>query len=163
MIRRAVVLLATVSVSLGAQRYASSVVAPVVRDSACTYSACALGLAPVWNALDVTRGATGEHLASLGFFLPGNVAAAFAGSDSAQGYAGRAVRVRRVAAVLTDGGAVLIGAAVLHGLSSGHFSAADRVAAGAGTAAFAASVPLQFSADALLSRAVWWYNARFIR
>ena len=92
----------------------------------CSYETCALGIAPAWNGLDVVLGATGARVASLGFFLPRDIAPTFAGSDSAMRYAVRAVSVRRVAAV-------------------------------------AISVPLQFSADGLLSRAVWWHNARYAR
>jgi hypothetical protein len=39
----------------------------------------------------------------------------------------------------------------------------DRVIGAIGAGAFAVSLPLQFSADGLLSRAVWWHNGRFAR
>src|SRR4051812_41414824 len=67
----------------------------------CVYRRCALGIAPIWSGLAVVRGAERSQVANLHFFWPGRIDAAFIG-DSALSYASRAVRTRRVAAVLTD-------------------------------------------------------------
>jgi hypothetical protein len=128
----------------------------------CTYQRCALGIAPTWNALDVVTGETGDRVASLGFFLPRSLAATFAGDDSASFYAARAFVVRRNAAVFTDAGIAMLGYAALRHMSGG-LNTRDRVIGAIGAGAFAVSVPLQFSADGLLSRAVWWHNGRFAR
>jgi hypothetical protein len=129
---------------------------------ACTYAHCALSIAPAWNALDVVNGATGVRVASLGFFWPRRVDASFAGNDSATFYASRAFQVRRTAAVFTDVGAVLLGYAAVRQLRGG-LHGNDRVIGAIGAGAFAVGVPLQFSADGLLSRAVWWHNGRYAR
>lgn len=126
----------------------------------CSYRRCALGIAPTWNALEVVNGATGSSVASLGFFLPHSIAATFAGNDSAAFYAARAFSVRRSAAALTDVGVVLLGYAAVQQMRGG-LSRRDRIIGGIGAAVFAISIPLQFSADGLLSRAVWWHNGRF--
>lgn len=128
----------------------------------CTYAACALGIAPVWHGLDVVRGTGGAREASLGFFWPRSVHATFAGSDSAVAYADRALSVRRSAAILTDAGAIAIAYTVARQLSGG-LGRRDAIIGAAGAGAFVVSVPLQFSADHLLSRAVWWHNERFAR
>jgi hypothetical protein len=128
----------------------------------CTYERCALGITPSWNALDVVNGATGDQVASLGFFLPHTLEATFAGNDSASFYAARAFAVRRNAAVLTDAGILMLGYAASRQMSGG-LNTRDRVIGAIGAGAFAVSVPLQFSADGLLSRAVWWHNGRFAR
>ena len=131
------------------------------QDSACTYARCALAIAPVWNGLDVVRGTDARRVAGLGFFWTGDIAHAVAGNDSAVVYAVRAVRVRRMAAVFTDVGAMALGYAVARRLHNGSFSGADRGVFIAGGAAFGVSVPLQFTADGLLSRSLWWFNGAF--
>ena len=132
-------------------------------DSACPYVRCALGIAPAWSGLDVVRGADGARVARLGFFWPRSLGAAFAGADSASHYAARAVRVRRVGAALTDAGALLLAYTAARAASEGRLRRGDAAIAAGGAGALAVSVPLQFRADGLLSRAVWWYNARFAR
>jgi len=126
----------------------------------CTYLNCALSIAPAWNGLDVVDGATGRRVSGLGFFWPHRVDASFAGSDSAIAYATRAFRVRRTAAVFTDVGALLLGYAAVRQMQGG-LHGSDRVIGAVGAGAFVVGVPLQFSADGLLSRAVWWHNARY--
>ena len=126
----------------------------------CTYLHCALAIAPAWNGLDVVDGSAGRRVSSLGFFWPRSIAATFAGSDSATVYGERAYRVRRTAAVFTDVGMLLLGYAAARQVTGG-LHGADRVIGAAGAGAFAIGVPLQFSADGLLSRAVWWHNARY--
>jgi len=128
--------------------------------AACTYLRCGLGIAPAWNGLDVVDGATGRRVTGLGFFWPHGVDASFAGSDSAISYATKAFRVRRTAAAFTDVGVVLLGYAVVRQVSVG-LHGTDRVVGALGAGAFAIGVPLQFSADGLLSKAVWWHNARY--
>jgi hypothetical protein len=127
----------------------------------CSYAQCALGIVPAWNGLLVTQGASHTRLANLGFFWTGSLDHVFAPNDSALAYGRRAVRVRRTAALLTDVGALALGYAAVRGLSNGRLNGGDRAVAIVGGATFAVSVPLQFSADGLLSRAVWWRNSRF--
>lgn len=121
-----------------------------------TYQRDALGIAPVWNGLAVVRGAERTRVANLNFFWPRRIDDAFLG-DSARFYGARAFRTRRVAAVLTDVGALLLAAAVARRASD---EAVERRSAIAGAGAFALSVPLHFAADDWLARAVWWHNAR---
>lgn len=138
------------------------------RDTACTYGRCALTIVPAWNGLAVARGVNGDRVALLHFFLPRDVSRDIAGPDSAmvgaerareEGY--HAVQLRRTAAALTDGGALLLAVAGIRAIRAGHARPQDAALAGLGGAAFAVSVPLQFAADGALSRAIWWYNRRF--
>lgn len=133
----------------------------------CTYERCALRIAPRWDGLAAVRGA-GEEVTNLRFLLPLTIVPAFAesresapGSDSAIVYAFRALGRRRTAAALTDAGLVLIGTAVVRAAVRGEAGRADAIIGGLGAGAFALSVPLQFSADDLLGKAVWWYNRRY--
>lgn len=155
--------LTLVSMALPAQSPSS-----VTRDTACSYERCALDIVPAWNGLAVVRGVEGSQVALLHFFVPRDVSLAVAGRDSTAIGAGharsesyRAFQLRRSAAAFTDGGALLIAAAGISALRAGHMRRQDAVLAGAGGAALAISVPLQFAADGALSRAVWWYNRRF--
>lgn len=132
-------------------------------DSACSYQRCALSIAPRWNGLALVRGVAGVPVANLAFFWTGSLDQALAGNDSAMRYGARAVRVRRVAAVLTDGGGLLLGYAIARRLSVGSFTRDAQVAAAVGAAGLGVSVPLHFAADGHLSRAVWWHNLRFAR
>ena len=149
-----------VAAPLTAQEAVAPLASTVPRATTCTYLHCALGIAPAWNALDVVDGATGRRVASLGFFWPHRIDASFAGSDSAIAYAAKAFRVRRAAAVFTDVGALLLGYAAVRQVNGG-LHGSDRIVGALGAGAFAVSVPLQFSADGLLSKAVWWHNARY--
>ena len=124
----------------------------------CPYVRCALGIAPAWNGLAVVRGAGGERVATLGFFRAGALPV-FAAHDSARYYAARAVRVRRIASVLTDVGALALVGGTVRAIGAGGLDRSGRVAMATGAAAFAVSVPLQFAADGHLARAVWWFNA----
>ena len=65
----------------------------------------------------------------------------------------------QAAAGLTDACVLMMGLGLLRSLHAGTAGTADRVLMGTGAGMFAVSVPLQFSADALLSRAVWWHNS----
>jgi hypothetical protein len=145
---------------LTAQELSAPLTSVVPRVAACTYLHCAFGIAPAWNGLDVVDGATGRPVASLGFFWPHRIDSSFAGSDSATSYATKAFRMRRTAAALTDAGVLLLGYTAVRQLSGG-LHGTDRVVGALGAGAFAIGVPLQFSADGLLSRAVWWHNARY--
>lgn len=128
----------------------------------CSYERCAVGIAPLWNGLAVVRGPERAPVANLHFFWPHEVESAFSG-DSARWYAGRALSVRRRAAALTDAGGALLAIAAVRGALAGRLDAAGRGMALGGAGFFAAGIPLQFSADGLLSRAVWWHNAAFGR
>ena len=128
---------------------------------ACSYAQCALGIVPAWNGLRVTQGASHTPVANLGFFWTGSLDRVFSPNDSALAYGRRAVRVRRTAAVFTDVGAIALGYAVIRGVTRGRLDGGDRTVAIIGGATFAVSVPLQFHADGLLSKAVWWRNTRY--
>ena len=123
------------------------------------YRRDALGIAPVWNGLAVVRGSERTRVANLNFFWPRRIDDAFLG-DSARFYGSRAFRTRRVAAVLTDAGAVLLAAAVVR---RGSGDAVTRGLAIAGAGAFVLSVPLHFAADDWLARALWWHNEGLAR
>ena len=132
-------------------------------ESNCTYEACALGIAPVWNGLAITKGERQEAVATLGFFYPTDVASVFAGNDAAIDVANDAVRTRTIAAALTDAGIVLVGTGIARGIFQRHFDGLSQALAFSGAASLAVSVPFQFSADGLLSRAVWLYNRKYAR
>jgi hypothetical protein len=125
----------------------------------CTYRRCALAVVPAWNGLDLVRGENEEHVARLGFFWARDISPLFAGDPRSHEYARRAVRVRRVAVIFTDAGAVLL-VAGLAGLAGDHHDDNARVIAVAGVVSFGIGVPIQFAADGHLGRAVWWHNAR---
>ena len=129
----------------------------------CTYESCALGIAPVWNGLAITKGERQETVATLGFFYPTDVASVFAGNDAAIDAANDAVRTRTIAAALTDAGIVLVGTGIARGIFQRHFDGLSQALAFSGAASLAVSVPFQFSADGLLSRAVWLYNRKYAR
>ena len=154
-------LLAGASVA-SAQSGDSAAVSRPQADSGCSYLHCALSIEPKLIGLDVVNGATGARVAHLGFFWPGDLGATFAANDSASVFAARAVRVRRTAAAFTDVGALLLGYAVLR-QSGGGSRGRGRTVGAIGAGVFAIGVPLQFSADGLLSRALWWHNARYAR
>jgi hypothetical protein len=128
-------------------------------DSAASYDRAALNIVPRLVALDVVRGAREERVSSLAFLFPHRVTSAFGTCEPAQLHAARAFRLRRVAAALTDAGLVLAVASATRAVSptGRHFA---LTAAGA---MVAGSVPIHFSADAALSRAVWEYNRQFGR
>ena len=137
---------------------------------ACAYSACALAIAPRWNGLAVVRGSGGPQIANLHFFWPRDISAALrgpssltTGADSASAQARQAIHLRRIGAVLTDGGVLVATIGAIGSLRAGHVRAADGVLLGVGGAALGVSVPFQFAADGALSRAVWWHNRRFAR
>jgi hypothetical protein len=129
----------------------------------CSYESCALGIAPVWNGLAITRGERQQHVATLGFFLPNDVTSVFEGNEAAVDAARDAVRTRTIAAALTDAGIVLVGSGLARAAFQRHFDGFSQVLAISGAASLAASVPLQFTADGLLSRAVWLYNRKYGR
>lgn len=126
------------------------------------YARCALNVVPRWNGLAVVRGASEEHVVTLGFLWPGaaGLGAALAPDAQAVMLGRRAVRTRRAAAALTDLGAlaIVVGAARAerHGVDG-----SARALMISGAVAFGVSVPLQFRADGQLARAVWTYNRRF--
>lgn len=138
--------------------------------SACSYAACALVIIPRWNGLAVVRSTNGPGMANLNFFWPRSVTAALRGgamgdaaADSAAAHAQHALGLRRAGAAFTDLGMVAVAVVAARVASNGGMSGADKVAAGAGLASLAISVPLQFGADGELSRAVWWHNLRYVR
>lgn len=138
--------------------------------SRCDYATCALSIAPTWNGLAVVHGVRGERVANLNFFWPRDISSALGGSDagapgldSAVAQARRAVRIRRIGAVLTDAGLAMAVAGTARALNGGRARRSDAILAGAGIAALGLSVPFQFAADGALSRAVWWHNVRYGR
>ena len=135
--------------------------AQATRDANCTYQRCALGLAPVWNGLAVTRGEEQRKVAVLGFFWPDDVSRAFEGDREAMQAAGDAMSIRQVGAILTDAGIVMAATGLARALFRRDW---DKVATGltvAGGVSLGASIPFQFGADGYLSRAVWFYNRRY--
>jgi hypothetical protein len=161
MMRGRVLVLFTVGLCLPVADASSQVFQTVI---SCTYSTCALGIAPTWNGLAVVKGAEQDRVANLNFFWPSDIRNTFSGgerSDSAMRYAKRAVHLRRVAAVLTDVGSVLGGYALVRAAANRRLNTADRSIGIAGASVFAIGVPVQFGADGALSRAVWWYNLSF--
>ena len=159
---------AVVAATLSAQQASANV--PERSRDECAYSACALNIAPRWNGLAVVRGADGPQVANLGFFWPRDVSAPLRGpsalvpgADSAAAQARQAIHLRRIGAVLTDGGVLVATIGTIGALRAGHVRAIDGVMIGVGGAALGVSVPFQFAADGALSRAVWWHNRRFAR
>jgi hypothetical protein len=132
-------------------------------DSTCRYEYCALSIAPRLLALDVVRGVREERVASLAFLFPARVTSVFAGNEAAEQRATHAFRLRRVAAVLTDVGAIVVASAGSHAVATAHRRGASVTLSGVGLAIIASSVPIHFAADGELSRAVWEYNRRFNR
>ena len=129
----------------------------------CTYESCALGLAPAWNGLSITRGISQREIANLGFFWPSDIRPVFSDNAPALEAATEALRVRTVAAVLTDVGLVLLGTGLARAGFQREFDGFSRVLTGVGAASLGISVPLHFAADGYLARAVWWHNRRFSR
>lgn len=158
------VLLGTSSATAGAQSFAPAAAperrAPAAAD--CSYSTCALGIAPVWNGLAIVQGPDRRQLGNLNFFWPRGSSVLFSG-DSARSLGDRALRTRRIAALLTDVGSLMLASAAIRSRSGNEITRSTRSLAFAGAAAFVVSVPLQFAADGLLSRAVWWHNTAFGR
>ena len=129
----------------------------------CTYQECALGLSPVWNGIDITRGDAQRRVTSLGFFFPQDISSAFAEDREAADVARDAFRIRQVAAILTDAGIVLIGTGIARALFQREFDKLSTALTLTGGLSFIGGVPAQFAADGALSRAVWLYNRRFSR
>ena len=158
-------LLGTTSATLHAQTLAPSAtlpISPAPASADCSYARCALGIAPVWNGLAIVQGPERQQLGNLNFFWPRGTGALFSG-DSARMLGDRAMRTRRIAAVLTDVGGLMVASAAIRARGESGLTRSTRSLALGGAAAFVVSVPLQFAADGLLSRAVWWHNAAFGR
>lgn len=132
-------------------------------DRNCSYETCALGLAPVWNGLAITKGETERQVGNLGFFWPSAIASVFAGDASASEAANDAVDVRTVAVALTDAGAALIATGVARAIFRRDFDGFSKVLTTGGIVALGASVPVHLAADGLVSRAVWLYNRKFAK
>jgi hypothetical protein len=131
------------------------------REPNCNYERCALGLAPVWNGLAITRGEEQRKVAVLGFFWPGDVSRVFEDDREATQAAEDAMSIRQIGAILTDAGIVMATTGVARALFRRDW---DKVATGlavAGGVSLGASVPFQFGADGYLSRAVWFFNRRY--
>ena len=129
----------------------------------CTYETCALGLSPAWNGLAVTRGTEQRPLAVLGFFFPTDVSRTFQADREALDAAADAVRVRSIAAAMTDGGIVLAATGVARALFRRDWDGLSTAMLVVGGGALGASVPFHFAADGHLSQAVWLFNRRYSR
>lgn len=135
----------------------------VAADPNCTYQICALGLAPVWDGLAVVRGESERRIATLGFFVPGDISEVFRDDADALDAAREAVRIRRIGAVMTDAGLVLAATGLARALFQRDFDKLSAALTLAGGLSLGASIPVQFAADGYLSRAVWLYNRRYSR
>ena len=129
----------------------------------CTYQTCALGLAPVWDGLSVVRGESERRVATLGFFVPGDVSEIFKDDADALDAAREAVRLRRIGAVLTDAGIAMAATGLARALFQRDFDKLSGALTLAGAGSLGVSIPVQFAADGYLSRAVWLYNRRYSR
>ena len=129
----------------------------------CTYESCALGLAPRWDGLAITRGISQRPIANLGFFYPGDIRPIFADNPQALEAAEQAIRARTVGAILTDAGLVMLATGLARAGFQREFDGLSKALAFGGAASIGVSVPFQFAADGYLSRAVWWHNRRFAR
>ena len=129
----------------------------------CTYESCALGLAPAWNGLAVTRGISQRQIAVLGFFWPDDIRPVFADNAQALEAAEEALRTRTVGAILTDAGLVLLGTGLARAGFQREFDGLSKALALSGAVSLGISVPFQLAADGYLSRAIWWHNRRFSR
>jgi len=129
----------------------------------CTYQTCALGLAPVWDGLAVVRGDSERRVATLGFFLPGDVSSVFEDDQDALEAARDAVQIRQIGAILTDGGLALAATGIARALFRRDWDGLSTALTVAGGTALGVSIPVQFAADGQLSRAVWLYNRKFTR
>ena len=136
---------------------------PARADPNCTYQTCALGVAPVWNGLEVTRGDSQRRVGMLGFFVPEDISSVFADDPEAADVARDAFRVRQIGAVLTDAGIVIAATGIARALFHWEWDSWATGLTLAGGASLAAGIPFQFAADGALSRAVWLYNRRFAR
>jgi hypothetical protein len=132
-------------------------------DPNCTYQTCALGLTPVWNGLEVTRGESERRVATLGFFIPEDISHVFADDAEARDAARDAFRIRQIGATLTDAGIILGATGVARALFRWDWDGLSTGLTVAGGASLAAGIPFQFAADGALSRAVWLFNRRFTR
>ena len=132
-------------------------------DPNCTYQTCALGLAPVWNGLEVTRGDSQRRVAMLGFFMPEVISHVFADDSEARDVARDAFRIRQIGAAMTDVGIILGATGVARALYRWNWDGLSTGLTLAGGASLAAGIPFQFAADGALSRAVWLFNRRFTR
>ena len=131
-------------------------------ESCVVYERCAYNLVPRGLGLAVVRGVQEDYVASLGFLWPGSLGDAFAGDSIAVRIGHEATRTRRVAAALTTGGMLsLLAGGVVYAMDTNQDLAVGLAAIGGISVGL--SVPLQFKADAQLSRAVWHYNRRFAR
>ena len=149
-------LLATPVFGIGAQT-------PSRPEANCTYESCALGLAPAWNGLAITRGISQRQIGVLGFFWPGDIRPIFADNAAALEAADEALRTRTVASILTDAGLLVLGTGLARAAFQREFDGFSKVLTITGAASVGISVPLHFAADGMLSRAVWWHNRRYSR
>jgi hypothetical protein len=156
-IRKALAIAAVVLVS--SQGEARAQAAP----ANCTYESCALGLAPRWDGLAITRGISQRPIANLGFFYPGDIRPVFADNPQALEAAEQAIQARTVGAILTDAGLVLLVTGLARAGFQREFDGLSKALTFGGAASIGVSIPFQFAADGYLSRAVWWHNRRFAR
>jgi len=129
----------------------------------CTYDRCALQLVPRLWALDVVRGNSDERVGSLSFFAPTPVRSAFLRVAPAQAHADRAFAIRRVASIVTDVGGILAMSGAARAAATANHRRQSLAVGVLGVLAVGVSVPLQFRADAELSRAVHEFNRQFAR
>lgn len=129
----------------------------------CGYDRCALQLLPRLSAIDIVQGGDERRVGSLSFFAPQTVRGAFTSSATAQVHADHALGFRRAGAALTDIGGVLAILGIARAAATSDHRRGSVAAGALGGILVGISVPLQFRADAELSRAVHEFNRQFAR
>lgn len=129
----------------------------------CTYESCALGLAPAWDGIAITRGISQRPIATLSYFYPGDIRPVFADNAQALEAAEQALQTRTIGAAFSDGGLLLLATGLARAAFQREFDGLSKALSLTGAAAIGVSFPLHLAADGYLSRAVWWHNRRFSR
>lgn len=142
----------------------ADLVAQVERAPAnCTYESCALGLAPTWDGISITRGISQRPIATLSYFYPGDIRPVFADNAQALEAAEQSLQTRTIGAVFTDAGLLLLATGLARAGFQREFDGLSKALSITGAAAIGVSFPLHLAADGYLNRAIWWHNRRFSR
>ena len=129
----------------------------------CTYESCALGLAPSWDGIAITRGISQRPIATLSYFYPGDIRPVFADNAQALEAAEQSLQTRTIGAIFTDAGLLLLTTGLARAGFQREFDGLSKALAITGAASIGISFPLHLAADGYLNRAIWWHNRRFSR